>query len=89
MSEEIRNVSLDAELVDIRHLTDQMYVYRAAHVNVLITWLEEQGVNVVTLGNKSRPLVLVSPKEFGRAIGHLAKRQELEARLVAGAESHG
>ena len=89
MSEEIRNVSLDAELVDIRHLTDQMYVYRAAHVNVLITWLEEQGVNVVTLGSKSKPLVLVSPKEFGIAIGHLAKRRDLEARLKAVENSHG
>jgi Cys-tRNA synthase (O-phospho-L-seryl-tRNA:Cys-tRNA synthase) len=66
-----------------------MYVYSAAHINVLIAWLEEQGVNVVTLGNKSKPLVLVSPKEFESAIDRLANRQELEARLVAGEESRG
>ena len=79
----------EVELVDIRFLTDQMHVYSYAQVRILKTWLEEQGVNVVTLGSKSKPLVLVSPKEFEVAIGRLAKRRELEARLVAGEESHG
>jgi hypothetical protein len=79
----------EVELVDIRFLTDQMHVYSYAQVRILKTWLEEQGVNVVTLGSKSKPLVLVSPKEFEGAIGRLAKRRELEARLVAEEESHG
>jgi|FreactTroBogLake_1042271.scaffolds.fasta_scaffold18181_3 hypothetical protein len=79
----------EAELVDIRFLTDQMHVYSYSHVRILKSWLEEQGVNVVTLGSKSKPLVLVSPKEFEWAISRLAKRQELEARLQAGEVSHG
>lgn len=81
MTQHISNSDSGAELVDIRHLTDQMHVYTAAHVNVLKAWLEEQGVNVVTLGNKTKPLVLVSPKDFAWAISRLAKRQELEERL--------
>jgi hypothetical protein len=89
MPQHISNSDSGAELVDIRHLTDQMHVYTAAHVNVLRAWLEEQGVNVVTLGNKSKPLVLVSPKDFAWAINRLAKRQELEDRLKASEDGNG
>lgn len=89
MPQQRSNLGLDVELVDIRHLTDQMHVYTASHVNILKGWLQEQGVNVVTLGNKSNPLVLVSPKDFAWAIGRLAKRQELVERLKASEVSNG
>jgi hypothetical protein len=89
MSQQRGEFGLGAELVDIRHLTDQMHVYTASHVNILKGWLQEQGVNVVTLGNKSNPLVLVSPKDFSWAIGRLAKRQELDERLKASEVGNG
>ena len=89
MSKLTSNSNSGMELVDIRHLTDQMFVFTAAHVNVIKEWLLEQGVNVVVLGSKSKPLILVSPKEFEWAISQLAKRQELEARLQAGEATHG
>jgi hypothetical protein len=89
MSQQVGNFGSGAELVDIRHLTDQMHVYTASHVNILKIWLQEQGVNVVTLGNKSNSLVLVCPKDFAWAIGRLAKRQELDARLKASEVGNG
>jgi hypothetical protein len=79
----------DAELVDIRYLTDRMHIYTYAHVSILKSWLQEQGVNIVTLGSKSNKLVLVSPKDFAWAISCLAKRQELDARLKASEVGNG
>lgn len=67
------NDTSENELVDIRHLTNQMKVYTGSHVKVLIKWLHDHNFNLVRLGNPNNPLVLISPKEFDRAINQLAE----------------